>query len=151
VDAVDRKILAILQNDGRTSVTDLATQVGLSLSACHRRVKDLEQSGSIRGYRAVIAPASLGLGFEAIAFVTIGPTNLETIAAFEAAVAALPNIIDAERLFGEPDYILRILVRDLESYKTLYDESLGTLPGVQRLTTTIVMTRFGPERAVPIF
>ncbi len=132
------------------SATDLANRVGLSLSSCHRRLKDLEQSGAIERYRAVVSPEAVGLHFEAILFVTLGRTDLETIAAFEAAVTAVPNIVDAQRLFGEIDYMLRVLTPDLAAYQVLYDTALGGLPGVQRLTSTMVMKRFGPIGTVPI-
>ena len=148
MDAVDRNILSLLQEDGRASVTDLASHVGLSLSACHRRLKELEQSGTIERYRAVISPTAAGFGFEAIVFVTMARTD--TVAAFEQAVTALPNIVEAERLFGEPDYMLRVLTRDLAAYQEFYDRELGALPGVQRLTSTLVMKRVGTARTVPL-
>ena len=132
------------------SVTELASSVGLSVAACHRRLKQLESSGAIEGYRAVISPESLGLNFEAIVFVVIGRTDLETVAAFEAAVEAEPSIVSAQRLFGETDYLLRILTTDLSSYQRLYDAKLGTLPGVERLTSTMVMKRLGNEHQIPI-
>ena len=150
MDALDRELLARLQDDGRVSITDLAGQVGLSVSACHRRVRDLEQSGAIQRYRAVVSPRTVGLEFEAIVFVTIGRTDLDTITAFEDAVAALPNVVEAERLFGETDYMLRVLTADLAAYQQLYDTALGGLPGVQRLTSTLVMKRVGPERTIPL-
>jgi DNA-binding Lrp family transcriptional regulator len=80
----------------------------------------------------------------------MGRTDLSTVAAFEQAVAALPNVVEAERLFGEPDYMLRVLARDLTAYQELYDRALGALPGVQRLTSTQVMKRIGTERTVPL-
>lgn len=133
--------MSYLQRDGRMSVTDLARKVRLSVSACHRRVKDLESSGAIRGYHAEIAPEALGLGFEALVMVTMGRTDQATVAAFEKAVAAEPAVISAERLFGETDFILRTLSRDLAGYQELYDAVLGTLPGVERLNSTMVMKR----------
>ncbi|WP_291476184.1 Lrp/AsnC family transcriptional regulator [Corynebacterium sp.] len=141
MDAVDREIMSQLQRDGRMSVTDLARRVRLSISACHRRVKDLESSGAIRGYHAEIAPEALGLSFEALVMVTMGRTDQATVAAFENAVAAEPAVISAERLFGETDFILRTLSRDIAGYQELYDTVLGTLPGVERLTSTMVMKR----------
>lgn len=141
MDAIDRKIIARLEIDGRASLTELAGQVRLSVSACHRRVRDLERSGVIQGYRAVIDPAELGLAFEALVFVTMGRTDRETVAAFEDAVVREPAIASAERMFGETDFILRTLTRDLAGYQELYDSVLGTLPGVERLTSTMVMKR----------
>lgn len=150
MDSIDRKILSLLQDDGRTSVTDLASRVGLSLSACHRRLKELEQSGAIERYRAVVSPAAVGLRFEAIVFVTISRTDLSTVAAFEQALAELVNVVEAERLFGEPDYMLRVLARDLTAYQEFYDGQLGALPGVQRMTSTLVMKRIGTAGRVPL-
>jgi len=150
MDALDRKILSILQDDGRMSTTDLAREVGLSLSSGHRRVKELEASGAVVGYRAVVDPRSVGLGFEAVVFATMSTTDLDTIAAFEAAVAAEPSIVEAQRLFGEPDYLLRVLVADMTAYQEFYDSKLGALPGVQRLTSTLVMKQISGDRVVPI-
>jgi DNA-binding Lrp family transcriptional regulator len=150
VDAIDREILSSLQDDGRMSVTDLSSRVGLSLSACHRRLKDLEHAGAIERYRAVVSPKAVGLAFEAIVFVTVVRTDVNTVAAFEQAVTALPNVVEAERLFGEPDYMLRVLARDLTAYQEFYDQVLGALPGVQRLTSTLVMKRIGAQRSIPL-
>ena len=150
MDALDRKILSELQNDGRISVTDLAERVGLSLSAAHRRVRELELSGAIQGYRAIVSPSAVDLGFETIVFVTISRTDLDTIEAFEKAVTAIPSVVDAERLFGDPDYLLRVAARDLDSFATLRDQKLATLPGVHRLISTIVMKRIIDNRPVPL-
>ncbi len=104
MDGLDRKILAVLQSEGRLSLTDLAARVGLTVSPAHRRVRDLEQSGAITGYRAVVDPKALGLGFEALVFVTMKQEDRATLRAFEEAVAAVPNVLQAQRLFGDPDY-----------------------------------------------
>ncbi|WP_394682005.1 Lrp/AsnC family transcriptional regulator [uncultured Comamonas sp.] len=137
MNALDRKILAALELDGRLSLTDLAAQVGLSLSSCHRRVRTLEEAGAIRGYRADLEPAALGLEFAAIVFVTLNSSKV--VRDFEKAVAELDNVIQAQRLFGDPDYLLQIVVRDLPAFQKLYDEKLTALPGMQRMTSTLVM------------
>jgi DNA-binding Lrp family transcriptional regulator len=149
MDAVDRKILAELQRDGRLSLTDLAARVRLSLSPTHRRVRDLEHSGAIRGYRAIVDPAALGLTFEALVFVTMRQEDRDTLLAFEAAVAGIPNVLLAQRLFGDPDYLLRIVTADLDAYAQLEDDTLATLPGVQRLNSTLVMKRIVDGRPLP--
>lgn len=123
------------------SVTDLAGRVRLSVSTCHRRLRDLEHSGAIRGFHAAVDPEALGLTFEAVVMVTMGRTDQATVKAFEDAVTREPAIVSAERLFGETDYILRTLSRDLADYQELYDTVLGTLPGVERLNSTMVMKR----------
>ncbi len=150
MDVLDRQILSVLQENGRASVTDLAANVGLSLSAAHCRLRELENSGAIIGYRAVIAPDAVGLAFEAVVFVTMAHTDGATVASFEDALQQLPNVIQTERLFGEPYYILRVLVEDLAAYQHLYDSQLGILPGVQRLTSTIVMKRIADDRKIPV-
>ncbi|WP_433345018.1 Lrp/AsnC family transcriptional regulator [Microtetraspora malaysiensis] len=149
MDRVDQKILAELQADGRLTLTELADRVGLSVSPCHRRVRELERTGVIRGYRAVVDPAAVGLSFEALLFVTMRQEDRETLLSFEAAVAEIPNVLQAQRLFGDPDYLLRIVTADLGAYQRLEDDVLSTLPGVQRLNSTLVMKNIVTERPLP--
>jgi DNA-binding Lrp family transcriptional regulator len=150
VDAVDRQILAELQVEGRLSVTELADRVRLTAGPCHRRLRELERTGVIKGYRAVVDPAAVGLGFEVLVSVTMDREDAATIAAFETALAAIPEVRHAERLFGDPDYLLRVATTDLAGYAVLRDEKLATLPGVQRLTSTIVMKRIVDDRPLPL-
>ncbi|MEU7380494.1 MULTISPECIES: Lrp/AsnC family transcriptional regulator [unclassified Streptomyces] len=150
MDDVDRRILAELQQDGRLTLTELAERVRLSMSPCHRRLRALERSGAIAGYHARLDAAALGLTFESLVFVTMRYEDRETVAAFEAAVAGIPHVIQAQRLFGDPDYLLRVVARDLEAYRQLYDERLATLPGVQRLSSTLVMADVVSARPLPL-
>ncbi|EJM06495.1 transcriptional regulator [Pseudomonas sp. GM102] len=150
MDRIDLKILAELQADGRLSVTELAERVGLSLSPCHRRVRALEESGVILGYRAQFAPAALGLNFSAMVFATLREGDRRAVEAFEVALQAIPQIVEAQRLFGEPDYLLHVVTRDLPAFQQLYDERLSTLPNVQRLTSTLVMKRVIQDRSLPL-
>lgn len=149
MDAIDRKMLAELQAAGRLTVTDLAQRVALSVAPCHRRLRELERTGVIRGYRAIVDPAALGFGFEVLVQVTMDREDASTITEFERGLAAIPEVRHAERLFGDPDYLLRVATADLASYQTLRDEKLATLPGVQRLTSTIVMKRIVDDRPYP--
>lgn len=149
MDAVDRKILAALQQDGRLSITELAARVGLSISPCHRRLRQLERSGAIRGYRAVVDADALGLSFEALVFITMRQEDRETLLGFEEGVAGIPQVVQAQRLFGDPDYLLRIVTTDLAAYQRLQDEKLSALPGVQRMTSTLVMKRVVNDRPLP--
>jgi DNA-binding Lrp family transcriptional regulator len=147
MDAIDREILALLQADGRITLTDLAGQVRLSVSRCQRRVRELERTGVIRGYRAQLDPAALGLGFEVLVFATL--SRPETVGDFDQAIAAIPQIIEAQRLFSEPDYLLRIVTASLTAYQQLYDQTLAHLPGVQSLRSTILMKQVVPLRPLP--
>ncbi|NUU25976.1 MAG: Lrp/AsnC family transcriptional regulator [Streptomycetaceae bacterium] len=149
MDDLDRKILTELQNDGRLTVTELAARVRLSVSPCHRRLRDLERSGAIRGYRAVVDAAAVGLDFEAVVFATLRWEDQDTVASFEAAIAAIPHVIQAQRLFGEPDYLLRVATADVAAFQELYDRQLARLPGVQRLTSTLVMKHVVIDRPLP--
>ena len=149
MDTIDRKILAVLQEDGRLTVTELAGRVGLSISPCHRRVRELERSGAIRGYRAVVDGGAVGLGFEALVFITMRQEDRETLLAFEEGLAAIPHVLQAERLFGDPDYLVRIVTADLAAYQRLQDEKLAALPGILRMTSTLVMKRVVHDRPLP--
>src|SRR5262249_42221207 len=149
MDAVDRKIIAELEEEGRLTVTALADRVKLSVAPCHRRVRALEQTGAIRGYRAVVDPAAIGLGFEGLVYVTMEREDAATIAKFESELAQVAEVRHAERLFGDPDYLVRVATADIAAYQSLRDEKLATLPGVQRLTSTIVMKRVVDERPFP--
>jgi len=150
VDAIDRQILAELQVEGRLTVTELAERVRLSAAPCHRRLRELERTGTIMGYRAVIDPTAVGLGFEVLVSVTMDREDAATITEFEAALAAVPEVRHAERLFGDPDYLLRVAAADLSGYAAMRDETLAALPGVQRLTSTIVMKRIVDDRPLPL-
>ena len=127
---MDRAILAELQANGRLTVTELADRVRLTPGPCHRRLRELERSGVITGYRALVNPDAVGMGFEALVQVTLERGDASTVAAFETAIAELPQVLHAERLFGDPDYLLRVAARDLDDFAALRDQSLATLPGI---------------------
>lgn len=149
MDTIDRKILAILQEEGRLTLTELAARVQLSVSPCHRRLRELERTHAIRGYRAVVDPVALGLTFEALVFVTMRQEDRETLLGFEDAVARIPNILLAQRLFGDPDYLLRVVTADLAAYRQLQDDRLSVLPGVARMNSTLVMKQVVDNRPLP--
>ncbi|MCW4464627.1 Lrp/AsnC family transcriptional regulator [Glutamicibacter sp. MNS18] len=148
MDQLDRAILAELQSDGRISATALAERVGLTVAPCHRRIRDLEREQVITGYQAVIDPQKVGLSFEALVFVTL--KNRSEMKDFEAAVEQVTFIVEAQRLFGEPDFLLRVYAADLPSYQQLYDEVLVELPGVEKLTSTIVMRNIKERKTLPV-
>lgn len=150
MDDVDRKILAELQKDGRLSLTDLGERIGLSLSPCHRRVRALEQAGVIRAYGVELDPSKLGLNFSAIVFVTLREANSASVAAFEKAIVPIREVVQAQRLFGDPDYILHVFTEDLAAFQELYDKRLSALPSVLRLTSTLVMKSVVQSRALPL-
>ena len=139
MDALDDRILHALSEDGRISNVDLADRVGLSPSACLRRVQALERSGVIRGYRAVLDPQRLGVGF--IAYVSVGLSEHSKQAQheFEAAMAGAPEIRECHNVTGAFEYLLRIELPDLASYKRLHTDVIGTAPHVTSISTHVVI------------
>jgi DNA-binding Lrp family transcriptional regulator len=150
VDALDRKILASLQEEGRLTVTELAARLPLSVSRTQRRLKELEAGGALVGYRAQVDPDRVGLALQALVLVTMRQEDRDTVAAFEAAIADIPAVTSAQRLFGDPDYLIQVVAADVAAYRRLYDERLASLPGVQRLTSTLVMKDVVPARGLPL-
>ncbi len=147
IDATDDRILRELSRDGRISNLALAEKVGLSPSACLRRVQALERAGVITGYRAVIDPAKRGIGF--VAYMTVG-LSVHTKAAqdgFERAIRLSPEVRELHNITGTVEYLLRVEARDLASYKHFHTSVLGTLPHVARVTTYVVMDSPKDDRA----
>ncbi|MGP4001606.1 Lrp/AsnC family transcriptional regulator [Streptomyces sp. 8N706] len=149
MDEIDRSILRELQHDGRLTNQELAQRVGLTPSPCLRRVRQLEEDGVIRGYRAVIDPPSVGRGFEVLVSVEVR-RDRETVEAFEAALQDLPDVVEAYRLFGSPGCLLRIAVADIDTYERLWIERITALPGVTEVNSQIVMKRIKEPRGLPI-
>lgn len=135
LDAIDKAIIAELSDDGRLSNTELARRVSLTPAPCLRRVQRLERSGVIRGYHAAIDPKVVGRGFEVIVSIDIAVNDGPTIEDFEAAVAALPEVVEVRRMFGQPDFFLRVLVADHEEYEALMLTRLTRLPALNRLVS----------------
>lgn len=146
-DPITRKILRVLSSEGRISNLELADRVGLSPSACLRRVQDLEKRGAISGYRAVLNPAAMGVGFIAYVTVGLGTHTKAAQEAFERAIARAPEVRECHNITGAIEYLLRIEAADLAAYKHFHTEVLGTLPQVQALTTYVVMGSPKDERA----
>lgn len=139
IDSIDQKILHVLAQEGRLPNLALAERVGLSPSACLRRVQELERNGIIKGYRAVIDPGKVGLGF--VAYITVG-LNAHTKAAqeaFERAMARAHQVVECHNITGTVEYLLRVEAADLVAYKHFHTEILGALPQVDRPTTYVVM------------
>lgn len=140
------RILQELVADGRISNVDLAERVGLSPSACLRRVQELERNGVIAGYRAVLDPAKRGIGF--VAYIAVGLSDHSKSAqlAFETSVSASPEVRECHNITGTVEYLLRVEVADLAAYKVFHADVLGSLPQVVSLTTYVVMASPKNER-----
>jgi DNA-binding Lrp family transcriptional regulator len=139
MDAIDRQIIAELRRDGRLSNVELADRIGLTPAPCLRRVKRMESAGVILGYTAQINPKAIGRGFEVLVFVDLTRKDRATFEAFEAGVAALDEVIEVRRMFGLPDYLIRVATDSLESFETFISTRLGDVPGVDKLDSHITM------------
>jgi Lrp/AsnC family leucine-responsive transcriptional regulator len=152
LDAVDRRILAALQAQGRITYDELAAGVGLSASAALRRVKRLEESGVIAGYVALVVPERVGLGLAAYINVRLAKhgDQASPIDAFSAAVQSWPEVVECVALSGEMDYLLRVLVRDMAHYSRFVMDGLLKHPAVQDCKTSFMLRRLKGTTAVPL-
>jgi DNA-binding Lrp family transcriptional regulator len=139
MDAIDLQIVAELQRDARLSNVELAERIGLSPAPCLRRVRRLEHEGVILGYTARIDPKALGRSFEVLVNVDLTSKDRATFEAFEEAVAALDEVTEIRRMFGLPDYVLRVATDSIESYEVFVSTRLGDAPGLAKLDSHITM------------
>ncbi|RVV97589.1 Lrp/AsnC family transcriptional regulator [Mesobaculum littorinae] len=139
MDEIDAKILRQLRRDGRISNVALSDRVGLSPSACLRRVQELERSGVIRGYRVVTDPERMGRGFVAYVMVGLSLHTKEAQEGFERAMALAPEVVECHNIAGAFEFLLRVESADLADYKRFHTEVLGTRRHVSAITSYIVM------------
>lgn len=139
LDAFDHKILEALERDGALTSSALADLVGLSPSACHRRVKALEAARVIEGYAAIVSDAALGRSATVFVAVTLEDQRLETMIRFERAVAQCREVQDCHLMTGESDYLLRIVISDHDRYERVHQQILSRLPGVRRLVSNFTI------------
>ena len=141
LDRIDIAILETLQKDGRISNAALAETVGLSQSACSRRLDNLEKSGVIRGYHARLSNAALGHQMMAIVHISLSGQFEKTLSEFEAAVKRCPNVLSCHLMSGEYDYILRIAAKDLADYERIHKQWLSAMPHVTKINSSLCAAR----------
>jgi Lrp/AsnC family leucine-responsive transcriptional regulator len=139
MDRTDRAIIDQLSQNARLSNVELAARINLSPSPCLRRVRALEEAGTIRGYHADIDPAALGLGFEVTVLIELHQKDRSTVEEFERKIAEMDAVLECRRMFGIPDYIVRVAVADAADYETFYMNELAELPGVGRVNSQFTM------------
>lgn len=147
IDETDDRILRVLTREGRISNQALAEQVGLSPSACLRRVATLERDGVITGYRATLDPARMGRGFVAYVGVGLSDHSKASQEAFERSIARSAEVRECHNITGTIEYLLRVECADLASYKVFHTDILGALPQVKAITSYVVMGSPKDERA----
>ena len=150
MDKFDRRILELLQHDGRMSNVDLSNAVQLSESACLRRVRALEQQGLICGYVAVLDHDRLGRAGTVFVHIALRREDHSELAAFETAINDIPEVMECYLMTGEFDYLLRLVVADMADFERLHNEALTRLPGVARINSSVAIRTVRRTSALPL-
>ena len=150
LDKYDRSILVALQKDGRISNVQLAAQVNLSESACLRRVRTLEEEGYIDRYVALVNQSRVGLGGNVLVHIGLHREEQSELAAFEAAVRDIPEVMECYLMTGEFDYLLRVVVADMADFERLHKEALTRLPGVARVNSSVAIRTVQKKTELPL-
>jgi Lrp/AsnC family leucine-responsive transcriptional regulator len=150
LDRVDRRILSVLAEDGRTTCSELAQKVGLSNTPVLRRVRLLEQRGLITGYAARLDETKLGYSLSVFVSVVLNSQSHDTLARFEERVSEMPEVMSCFVMSGSTDYLLRIVVPDLEAFRVFLTERLAAAPGISRLSSSFALKTVLQRNAPPL-
>ncbi len=150
IDQFDRAILAALQKNGRMSNVELAERVSLSESACLRRVRALEKSGLIKGYTAVLDQSRVGLPGNVFVNITLEHSAVTDLSAFEKAVRGIPEVMECYLMSGQYDYLLRVVVSDVDDFERIHRRHLTQLPGVARLNSSFTLRTVRKTGPLPL-
>lgn len=149
MDAIDRKILTILQDDATISIAELASRVNLSQTPCWKRIQKLEGGGFIVKRVALVSPEKLGLGLTVFVSIETSDHSREWLARFAETVAAMPEVMEFYRMAGDVDYMLRVVVADMDSYDSFYKRLISQMP-LKNVTSRFAMERIKQTTALPI-
>jgi Lrp/AsnC family transcriptional regulator len=149
MDAIDRKILAVLQKDASLSVAEIGNRVGLSSTPCWKRIQRLEADGVIQRRVAVVDQDKLGLGVTVFVSVETGDHSEDWLRRFAEVVAALPEVMEFYRMAGDVDYMLRVVVADMQSYDVFYKKLIGAVP-LKNVTSRFAMEKIKSVTALPV-
>lgn len=150
IDAMDRRILGILQKEGRLPNARLAERVGLSPPSVLERVRKLEERGVIRGYAALVEEEMLGMTATIFVSVTLSFHNAEAINAFQRIVLEMPEVIEAHHVTGEDDYLLKVVLPDIGSYESFLLDKLTRIEGVNKVKSSFVLSKLKRGGALPL-
>jgi Lrp/AsnC family transcriptional regulator, leucine-responsive regulatory protein len=150
LDATDRKILAVLQEDGRTSLSDLAERVALSPSPCLRRIRRLERAGIIARYVAVLDQAKVGLPVSVFVSIKLESQRVEALERFKKAITKWPEVLECYLMTGPRDYLLRIVVADLAAYEQFLKQKLTRIDGVSSIESSFALEQTKYSHTLPI-
>jgi Lrp/AsnC family transcriptional regulator len=149
MDAIDRKILALLQNDASLSVAEISNRVGLSSTPCWKRIQRLETEGVIQKRVALIDQDKLGLGITVFVSIETGDHSQGWLARFAETVGAMPEVMEFYRMAGDVDYMLRVVVPDIAGYDAFYKRLIASVP-LKNVTSRFAMERIKSTTALPI-
>ena len=149
MDAIDRKILAVMQEDASLSVAEIGSRVGLSSTPCWKRIQRLEADGVIQKRVALIDPVKIGLGITVFVSVETGDHSREWLGRFAETVGAMPEVMEFYRMAGDVDYMLRVVVPDIAGYDTFYKKLIGTVP-LKNVTSRFAMEKIKSTTSLPI-
>jgi Lrp/AsnC family leucine-responsive transcriptional regulator len=150
LDKTDRRILDVLQREGRISVTDLAERVDLSPTPCARRVRQLETSGLIQGYAAIIDPKRAGQAIQAMVQIKLEQHSDEIVERFRRTLIDRPEVLGCYTMTGEMDFLLHVIVRDIEALSEFTLRRLMRIPGVRDVTSSIVLETVKRSQVIPL-
>lgn len=150
LDQVDRRILSVLQRQGRISNAELSEAVNLSASACHRRVQRLEADGYIRNYVALLDARKLGVPTTVFVEITLQTQADEVLDAFEKAVARIPDVLECHLMAGTADYILKVVAENTDDFARIHRQHLTRLPGVAQMQSSFALRTVFKTTALPI-
>ena len=150
LDAIDRRILTVLQQDGRITNADLSERVNLSPSACRRRVQRLEEIGLIDGYVALLDPRKMGRPTTVFVEITLQGQADEVLDAFEREVARIPDLLECHLMAGSADYLLKLVVRDTEDYARIHRQYLSRLTGVSQMRSSFSLKTVVKTTAISV-
>ncbi len=150
LDAIDRRILSLLQKEGRISNAELALRVHLSPSACHRRVQRLEEAGVIAGYVALLDARALRRQTTVFVEITLSGQADEVLDAFERGVRAIPDVLECHLMAGTADYLLKLVVEDTDDFARIHRQHLSRLPGVAQMHSSFALRTVFRTTAIPV-
>tara|TARA_B110000008_G_scaffold96872_1_gene99402 strand:- start:13284 stop:13751 length:468 start_codon:yes stop_codon:yes gene_type:complete len=150
LDSIDRKIIGVLQNDGRTSNADLAENINLSASACHRRVQRLHSTGIIKNYVALLNSRLVGLPTTVFVEITLSGQADEVLDAFERQVQLIPDVLECHLMSGSADYLLKVVAKDTDDFARIHRKYLARLPGVAQMHSSFSLRSVSNTTALPI-
>jgi Lrp/AsnC family transcriptional regulator, leucine-responsive regulatory protein len=150
LDAIDRRLLLALQENARLSATELAERIGLTVSPCLRRLRQLEEAGVITGYATVLDQAKVGLPVSVFVSIKLERQTEDGLAKFEAAIKRAPEVLDCYLMTGPRDYLLRVAARDLADYERFVKGTLTRIPGIASIESSFALSQVKHSAALPL-